>query len=133
MASAKLMTPKRTAPYYSLTANVVINGKTVRKYGRFDFDPTVLKTHRQRENAAIEAALAFERSEQQKADDDKGGKNKPFQEVAREYIDSKKSKLDPSVRLEGDYEQHKTRQARKVCFVVSAKSARRLRKCRFHR
>ena len=109
MASAKLMTPKRTAQYYSLTANVVIDGKTVRKYGRFDFDPTVLKTHRQRENAAIEAALAFERSEQQKADDDKGGKNKPFQEVAREYIDSKKSKLDPSVRLEGDYEQHKNK------------------------
>lgn len=66
MASAKLMIPKRSAPYYVLTANVTVHGKRVRRYGRFDFDPTVLKTHRQRENAAIEAALVFERAEQQK-------------------------------------------------------------------
>ena len=71
MASAKLMIPKRSAPYYVLTANVTVHGKRVRRYGRFDFDPTVLKTHRQRENAAIEAALVFERAEQQKADDEK--------------------------------------------------------------
>lgn len=66
MASAKLMIPKRSAPYYVLTANVTVHGKRVRRYGRFDFDSTVLKTHRQRENAAIEAALVFERAEQQK-------------------------------------------------------------------
>lgn len=107
MASAKLMIPKRSAPYYVLTANVTVHGKRVRRYGRFDFDPTVLKTHRQRENAAIKAALVFERAEQQKADDEKDGKNTPFRDVARAYIDSKKSMLDPSVRLEGDYEQHK--------------------------
>ena len=109
MASAKLMIPKRNAPYYVLTANVTVHGKRVRRYGRFDFDPTVLKTHRQRENAAIEAALVFERAEQQKADDEKDGKNTPFRDVARAYIDSKKSMLDPSVRLEGDYEQHKNK------------------------
>ena len=109
MASAKLMIPKRSAPYYVLTANVTVHGKRVRRYGRFDFDPTVLKTHRQRENAAIEAALVFERAEQQKADDEKDGKNTPFRDVARAYIDSKKSMLDPSVRLEGDYEQHKNK------------------------
>ena len=109
MASAKLMIPKRSAPYYVLTANVTVHGKRVRRYGRFDFDPTVLKTHRQRENAAIEAALVFERAEQQKADDEKDGKNTPFRDAARAYIDSKKSMLDPSVRLEGDYEQHKNK------------------------
>lgn len=43
MASAKLMIPKRSAPYYVLTANVTVHGKRVRRYGRFDFDPTVLK------------------------------------------------------------------------------------------
>lgn len=109
MASAKLMIPKRSTPYYVLTANVTVHGKRVRRYGRFDFDPTVLKTHRQRENAAIEAALVFERAEQQKADDEKDGKNTPFRDVARAYIDSQKSMLDPSVRLEGDYEQHKNK------------------------
>lgn len=109
MASAKLMIPKRSAPYYVLTANVTVHGKRVRRYGRFDFDPTVLKTHRQRENAAIEAALVFERAEQQKANDEKDGKNTPFRDAARAYIDSKKSMLDPSVRLEGDYEQHKNK------------------------
>ena len=135
MASAKLMIPKRSAPYYVLTANVTVHGKRVRRYGRFDFDPTVLKTHRQRENAAIEAALVFERAEQQKADDEKDGKNTPFRDVARAYIDSKKSMLDPSVRLEGDYEQHKPtpQQVRKPCCAESAKSARHLQKCRFQR
>lgn len=103
------MKPKRAAPYYSLTANVHIGEKTVRKYGRFNFDPNVLKTYRQRENAAFEAALAFERAEQKKVDDIKTGKSKPFKEVAQEYIDSKRSKLDPSIRLEGDYEQHKNK------------------------
>ena len=113
MASAKLMIPKRSAPYYVLTANVTVHGKRVRRYGRFDFDPTVLKTHRQRENAAIEAALVFERAEQQKADDEKDGKNTPFRDVARAYIDSK--------------------QVRKPCCGESVKSARHLQKCRFQR
>ena len=40
MASAKLMIPKRNAPYYVLTANVTVHGKRVRRYGRFDFKPT---------------------------------------------------------------------------------------------
>ena len=137
MASAKLMIPKRSAPYYVLTANVTVHGKRVRRYGRFDFDPTVLKTHRQRENAAIEAALVFERAEQQKADDEKDGKNTPFRDAARAYIDSKKSMLDPSVRLEGDTNSTRIKptpqQVRKPCCAESAKSARHLQKCRFQR
>lgn len=137
MASAKLMIPKRSAPYYVLTANVTVHGKRVRRYGRFDFDPTVLKTHRQRENAAIEAALVFERAEQQKADDEKDGKNTPFRDVARAYIDSKKSMLDPSVRLEATTNSIRIKptpqQVRKPCCAESAKSARHLQKCRFQR
>ena len=137
MASAKLMIPKRSAPYYVLTANVTVHGKRVRRYGRFDFDPTVLKTHRQRENAAIEAALVFERAEQQKADDEKDGKNTPFRDAARAYIDSKKSMLDPpfvwrattnSIRIKPTPQQ-----VRKPCCAESAKSARHLQKCRFQR
>lgn len=137
MASAKLMIPKRSAPYYVLTANVTVHGKRVRRYGRFDFDPTVLKTHRQRENAAIEAALVFERAEQQKADDEKDGKNTPFRDAARAYIDSKKSMLDPSVRLEATTNSIRIKptpqQVRKPCCAESAKSARHLQKCRFQR
>lgn len=109
MASAKLMIPKRKPAFYSLTANIVIDGQTVRKYGRFDFDPNILKTRKQRDNAAIEAAMAFERSEQAKVEAEKNGQNKPFKVVAQEYIESGRSQLDPSVRLMGDYEIHKNK------------------------
>lgn len=88
MASAKLMTPKTRPAYYALTANVEVEGQIVRKYSRFDFDPTVLKTRKQRDNAAIEAALVFERQEQEKAQAAENGQNKPFRVVAQEYIDS---------------------------------------------
>lgn len=137
MASAKLMIPKRSAPYYVLTANVTVHGKRVRRYGRFDFDPTVLKTHRQRENAAIEAALVFERAEQQKADDEKDGKNTPFRDAARAYIDSKKSMLDPPFVWKATTNSTRIKptpqQVRKPCCAESAKSARHLQKCRFQR
>lgn len=137
MASAKLMIPKRSAPYYVLTANVTVHGKRVRRYGRFDFDPTVLKTHRQRENAAIEAALVFERAEQQKANDEKDGKNTPFRDVARAYIDSKNQYSTPpfvwrattnSIRIKPTPQQ-----VRKPCCAESVKSAQHLQKCRFQR
>ena len=53
--------------------------------------------------------LGFKIMVYRKANDEKDGKNTPFRDVARAYIDSKKSILDPSVRLEGDYEQHKNK------------------------
>lgn len=109
MASAKLMTPKTRPAYYALTANVEVEGQIVRKYSRFDFDPTILKTRKQRDNTAIEAALVFERQEQEKARAAENGQNKPFRVVAQEYIDSCKSNLVPSLRLEGDYEYHKNK------------------------
>lgn len=77
MASAKLMIPKRSTPYYVLTANVTVHGKRVRRYGRFDFDPTVLKTHRQRENAAIEAALVLNAQSNRKPTMKKMAKTRP--------------------------------------------------------
>ena len=39
MASAKLMIPKRSAPYYVLTANVTVHGKRVRRYGALTLTP----------------------------------------------------------------------------------------------
>lgn len=44
MASIKLIEPKKKPRYYQITANVLVNGKIERRYGRFDFDPTELKT-----------------------------------------------------------------------------------------
>lgn len=43
MASIKLIEPKKKPRYYQITANVLVNGKIERRYGRFDFDPTELK------------------------------------------------------------------------------------------
>ena len=47
--------PKKKPRYYKLIANVLVNGKIERRYGRFDFDPTELKNARAR-NAAANAA-----------------------------------------------------------------------------
>lgn len=44
MASFELREPKKKPRYYKLIANVLVNGKIERRYGRFDFDPTELKT-----------------------------------------------------------------------------------------
>lgn len=57
MASIKLIEPKKKPRYYQITANVLVNGKIERRYGRFDFDPTELKNARAR-NAAANAAAA---------------------------------------------------------------------------
>ena len=43
MASFELREPKKKPRYYKLIANVLVNGKIERRYGRFDFDPTELK------------------------------------------------------------------------------------------
>ena len=57
MASFELREPKKKPRYYKLIANVLVNGKIERRYGRFDFDPTELKNARAR-NAAAKAAAA---------------------------------------------------------------------------
>ena len=67
MASIKLIEPKKKPRYYQITANVLVNGKIERRYGRFDFDPTELKNARARNAAANAAAAEFERQEQEKA------------------------------------------------------------------
>ena len=63
MASIKLIEPKKKPRYYQITANVLVNGKIERRYGRFDFDPTELKNARARNAAANAAATEFERQE----------------------------------------------------------------------
>ena len=65
MASFELREPKKKPRYYKLIANVLVNGKIERRYGRFDFDPTELKNARARNAAAKAAAAEFERLEQE--------------------------------------------------------------------
>ena len=60
MASFELREPKKKPRYYKLIANVLVNGKIERRYGRFDFDPTELKNARARNAAAKAAAAEFE-------------------------------------------------------------------------
>ena len=104
MASVKLVEPKKKPKYFQITAIVMVNGKSERRYGRFDFDPTELKTARQRLAAANAAAVEFEREQQAKIDREMTGGNKTFEQVALEYIDSNRSQLEPSIRLKGDFE-----------------------------
>ena len=59
MASFELREPKKKPRYYKLIANVLVNGKIERRYGRFDFDPTELKNARARNAAAKAAAAEF--------------------------------------------------------------------------
>ena len=54
MASIKLIEPKKKPRYYQITANVLVNGKIERRYGRFDFDPTELKNARARNAVCTE-------------------------------------------------------------------------------
>lgn len=87
MASVKLIEPKKKPRYYQLTANVLVNGKIERRYGRFDFDPTQLKNARARNAAANAAAAEFERQEQEKADKEVSNAGKSFAVVEQEYMD----------------------------------------------
>lgn len=109
MASVKLIEPKKKPKYFQLTAIVMVNGKSERRYGRFDFDPTELKTARQRLAAANAAAVEFEREQQAQIDKEMAGGGKTFEQMAREYIDSNRSLLEPSARLKGDAEQHRNK------------------------
>ena len=52
MASIELRTPKNKPAYYKITASITLNGQTIRKFSRFEFDPKTLKTAKQRVAAA---------------------------------------------------------------------------------
>lgn len=93
MASFELREPKKKPRYYKLIANVLVNGKIERRYGRFNFDPTELKNARARNAAAKAAAAEFERQEQEKADKEASNAGKTFAVVAQEYIESKRQDL----------------------------------------
>lgn len=86
MASIELRTPKNKPAYYKITASITLNGQTIRKFSRFEFDPKTLKTAKQRVAAATAAAFEFEAKAQEEAERSLSGANKPFQEVAEEYI-----------------------------------------------
>ena len=58
MASFELREPKKKPRYYKLIANVLVNGKIERRYGRFDFDPTELKNARARNARRTETRAA---------------------------------------------------------------------------
>ena len=110
MASFELREPKKKPRYYKLIANVLVNGKIERRYGRFDFDPTELKNARARNAAANAAAAEFERQEQEKADKEASNVGKTFAVVAQEYIASNRSRMAPSVRLKGDYDSNRNKE-----------------------
>ena len=57
MASIELRTPKNKPAYYKITASITLNGQTIRKFSRFDFDPKTLRTAKQRTAAATAAAI----------------------------------------------------------------------------
>lgn len=104
MASIELRTPKNKPAYYKITANITLNGQTIRKFSRFEFDPKALKTTKQRAAAATAAAFEFEAKAQEEAERNISGANKPFREVAEEYITSAKAKLEPAALLRGNYD-----------------------------
>ena len=82
---------------------------TIRKFSRFEFDPKTLKTAKQRVAAATAAAFEFEAKAQEEAERSLSGANKPFQEVAEEYIASAKAKLEPAALLRGNYDSDKNK------------------------
>ena len=106
MASIELRTPKNKPAYYKITASITLNGQTIRKFSRFEFDPKTLKTAKQRVTAA---AFEFEAKAQVEAERSLSGANKPFQEVAEEYIASAKAKLEPAALLRGNYDSDKNK------------------------
>ena len=109
MASIELRTPKNKPAYYKITASITLNGQTIRKFSRFEFDPKTLKTAKQRTAAATAAAFEFEAKAQEEAERSLSGANKPFQEVAEEYIASAKAKLEPAALLRGNYDSDKNK------------------------
>ena len=109
MASIELRTPKNKPAYYKITANITLNGRTIRKFSRFEFDPKTLKTAKQRAAAATAAAFEFETKAQEEAERSLSGASKPFREVADEYIASTKAKLEPSALLRGNYDFDKNK------------------------
>ena len=109
MASIELRTPKNKPAYYKITANITLNGRTIRKFSRFEFDPKTLKTAKQRVAAATAAAFEFEAKAQEEAERSLSGASKPFREVADEYIASTKAKLEPSALLRGNYDFDKNK------------------------
>lgn len=109
MASIELRTPKNKPAYYKITASITLNGQTIRKFSRFDFDPKTLRTAKQRVAAATAAAFEFEAKAQEEAERSLSGANKPFQEVAEEYIASAKAKLEPAALLRGNYDSDKNK------------------------
>lgn len=66
MASIELRTPKNKPAYYKITASITLNGQTIRKFSRFDFDPKTLRTAKQRVAAATAAAFEFEAKKHRK-------------------------------------------------------------------
>lgn len=110
MASIELRTPKNKPAYYKITANITLNGRTIRKFSRFEFDPKTLKTAKQRAAAATAAAFEFEAKAQEEAERSLSGANKPFQEVAEEYIASAKPSWSLQRCCAGTMIQIKTRQ-----------------------
>ena len=109
MASIELRTLKNKPAYYKITANITLNGRTIRKFSRFEFDPKTLKTAKQRAAAATAAAFEFEAKAQEEAERSISGASKPFREVADEYIASTKAKLEPSALLRGNYDFDKNK------------------------
>lgn len=109
MASIELRTPKNKPAYYKITANITLNGQTIRKFSRFEFDPKALKTAKQRAAAATAAAFEFEAKAQEEAERNISGANKPFREVAEEYITSAKAMLEPAALLRGNYDSDKNK------------------------
>ena len=68
MASIELRTPKNKPAYYKITANITLNGRTIRKFSRFDFDPKPLRIAKQRPAATTVATFEFETKAQEEAE-----------------------------------------------------------------
>ena len=66
MASIELRTPKNKPAYYKITASITLNGQTIRKFSRFEFDPKTLKTAKQRAAAATAAAFELKQKHRKK-------------------------------------------------------------------
>lgn len=67
MASIELRTPKNKPAYYKITASITLNGQTIRKFSRFDFDPKTLRIAKQRTAATTVATFEFETKAQEEA------------------------------------------------------------------
>ena len=68
MASIELRTPKNKPAYYKIIASITLNGQTIRKFSRFDFDPKTLRIAKQRTAATTVATFEFETKAQEEAE-----------------------------------------------------------------